>query len=518
MDFAAKPASAFLERTGTCGENVMWKHIRRHGDLRRSTFAHALWTAAIMAACAPAFAVHVNQHGLGQVLLYPYYTTRTTPSGGPFNSLLVVTNTTADTKIVRIRARESKNGRQVASINVYLVPFDSWTAAILPPSPGSMAPELLSNDQSCIDPQPPGPPYILPFSNAQYSGPNADFEDDSLARAGEGFVEVFEMGVIKDPAILAALQAVRSFPVLPDCPPAVAVSLDDATKIGPPTGGLMGSAFLVNVNAGTLYSYDATALDDFSQVALWSRSTASAPTLDDVNPKTSRVLDGMTLHQSAWDVAKGARAADPVSAVLMQNQLLNFFVLDPGTRSGTDWIVTLPTKPSYVSVAGASSTPPTPFESSFAKGGAPDSFGVITPSLCSYPTLAITGAFDREGIPMPPAPCFGVPLPAVRLTIYWTVNVITFGNPGVFGSDASVSFFTGFPNGWAHIGPLPNAAPSPAHKLVSTDNPPVTYFGLPMIGFMANNFTNGALTIPGGGPVLSNYGATSAHRGLLKIE
>jgi hypothetical protein len=45
----------------------------------------------------------------------------------------------------------------------------------------------------------------------------------------------------------------------------------------------------------------------------------------------------------------------------------------------------------------------------------------------------------------------------------------------------------------------------------------VTYFGLPMIGFMGNNYVNETLAGPSG-PVLSNYSATSPHRGLLRIE
>ena len=88
----------------------------------------SMLAVAITAASPVAPAVQLSQHGLGQVLLYPYYTIRTTPRAGPYNSLFIVTNTSPDTKVVRIRFRESKNGRPVASINVYLVPNDSWAA------------------------------------------------------------------------------------------------------------------------------------------------------------------------------------------------------------------------------------------------------------------------------------------------------------------------------------------------------------------------------------------------------
>ncbi len=236
------------------------------------------------------------------------------------------------------------------------------------------------------------------------------------ARTGEGYIEVFEFGVVKDTAVLAALKTDRTVSgVVPDCPTAVAVALDDVSKIGPPTGGLMGSGFLINVFAGTLYSYDATALDDFTRVALWSRPTASTPTLDDVNPKLSRVFDGAILRQSSWDVAKGARPADPVSAVLMQDQLLNFFVLDQGTASNTDWIVTMPTKPNYVSVTGAIAPPPSPFASTFNKGGAPDSFDYKF-DPCRGQNGGRSIAYDREAYSAEgPAGCAGIPPPLIQI-------------------------------------------------------------------------------------------------------
>ena len=478
---------------------------------------------AITAASPVAPAVQLSQHGLGQVLLYPYYTIRTAPRAGPYNSLFIVTNTSPDTKVVRLRFRESKNGRPVASINVYLVPNDSWAGAVVP-DPNSTGAELFWYDQSCTDPAVAASPAILAFSNAQYTGPSADFEDSSLARTGEGYIEVFELGVVKDPIVLAALKPDRKARgVVPDCPAALAISLDDASKIGPPTGGLMGSGFLINVNAGTLYPYDATALDDFSRIALWTRPTATTPTLDDVNPKTSRILDGAVLRQSSWDVAMGARPADPVSAVLMADQVLNHFVLDPGTGSGTDWIVTMPTKPNYVSVVGAIAPPPSPFESSFNMGGAPDSFDVKF-EPCQNLTGGRTIAYDREGYSAEETFGCGVPPGRIPFALPWTANVVTFNpssSPSVFASTSSTGYIVASSrsNGWLRLAPFGNSTPSPTHKMVSTDSPPVTYYGLPMIGFMANSYYNGAIPNPSGsGSLLSAYGATSPHKGMTRIE
>jgi hypothetical protein len=479
-----------------------------------------------------ASAVHVATNGVGQVLLFPYYTVRATTPGVQYNTLVIVTNTAADTKVLRVRFRESKNGRPVASMNVYLVPNDSWTAGIVPTT-DLIGAAILSYDQSCVDPPLPVAPATLAFSNAQYSGANTDFEDDSLARTSEGYIEVFELGVVKDSSVLAALQPDRTVSgVVPDCGSALAVSLDTPTKIGAPTGGLMGSGFIVNVFAGTLYSYDAAALDDFSRVALWSRATATGPTLEDVNPKVSRIFDGASVRENSWDVAKGAHPADPVSAALMQNELRNYFVLDSATASATDWIVTMPTKPHYASVVGTAAPPPAPFASRFNKGGAPDSFETERPSCYGAPAGA-TVTYDREGH-RSSSPCPGFPIlpPHTPFALAWTANVVTFINnyggrgAGVFGSGSSANLELASPlpgdvpsNGWTRLAPFPNSPPSADHKLTSTDSPPVTFYGLPMIGFMANSFYNGNVPDPAGhGVLLSAYGATSPHKVKARIE
>jgi hypothetical protein len=328
------------------------------------------------------------------------------------------------------------------------------------------------------------------------------------------------MGVVQDPTALAALHPMRvnDLSVLPDCAAALAVQLDNVTKVSPPTGGLMGSGFIINVLDGTLYPYEATALDDFSQVASWAPVTDSGPTLQDVNPKASDVPDASGYRHSTWDPTKGAHPADPVSAVLMQDQLLNYFILDAGTASETDWVVTMPTKPFYADPALTNSHNAfPPFEAAFTAGGAPDYFG-ISPTTLFYRNQGDTNLYDREGrylvgtgdlAPNPPPP-----------TIYlkWTANVLTFYPGKLFASSESVFIFSlpPFPNGWARLVPF-QYTDSPVHQLVSTDVPPQTYFGLPMIGFMANNYVNGTLPGPTG-PVLSNYGATSPHKGLIRIQ
>ena len=63
--------------------------------------------------------------GVGQVLLFPYYTVN-----GGNQTLLSVVNTTQRVKAVRVRFLEGRNSKQALGFNVYLAPFDTWTAAV----------------------------------------------------------------------------------------------------------------------------------------------------------------------------------------------------------------------------------------------------------------------------------------------------------------------------------------------------------------------------------------------------
>src|SRR5690349_512563 len=97
-----------------------------------NTFKKKSLYAALAAVSAPgattaAEAVNVNPDGLGQVLIYPYYTTRADAAGNSYNSLLSVVNSTASGKAVKVRFLEGKNSREVLDFNLFLSPYDVWT-------------------------------------------------------------------------------------------------------------------------------------------------------------------------------------------------------------------------------------------------------------------------------------------------------------------------------------------------------------------------------------------------------
>src|SRR4051812_8519493 len=89
----------------------------------------ALTAAGFITANGTVQAVNVSADNRGQVLLYPYYTTRADSAGNAYATLLSVINATASAKSVRVRFLEGKNSREVTGFNLFLSPFDVWTAA-----------------------------------------------------------------------------------------------------------------------------------------------------------------------------------------------------------------------------------------------------------------------------------------------------------------------------------------------------------------------------------------------------
>src|SRR5215210_6401525 len=98
---------------------------------QKSLYA-ALAGLGALGATGAAEAVNLNPDGLGQVLIYPYYTTRADGGGNTYTSLLSVVNSTSSAKAVKVRFLEGKNSREVLDFNLFLSAYDVWTAAILP--------------------------------------------------------------------------------------------------------------------------------------------------------------------------------------------------------------------------------------------------------------------------------------------------------------------------------------------------------------------------------------------------
>ena len=239
-------------------------------------------------------AVNLSEDGTGNVLLFPYYTVRTTSGGNAYNTYLNITNTTTSTKAVKVRFREGRASKEVLDFNVFLSPFDMWTAAITPTADGA---QISTQDKSCTIPSfTPG--VGVPFRNVKYVGDGAG---DLLDRTREGYIEVLEMATYELTSVTGAgaLHKADGNPV--NC--SVVVDLVAAAEAKGVSGGVMGSLQLINPGAGASASFNPTALDNFypplPNFSIYRDTGSPNPDMTDSGPSSAVKFQVTTLPASA---------------------------------------------------------------------------------------------------------------------------------------------------------------------------------------------------------------------------
>jgi hypothetical protein len=484
---------------------------------KKSLYA-ALAGLSALGATGVAQAVSVNADGLGQALVYPYYTVRESSAGRANTSLLTVINSTASAKAVKVRFLEGKNSREVLDFNLYLSKKDVWVAAVVPTATGA---GVFTPDLSCTTPKVSNSSTTpTEFVNYAYTGSASDNADSSLDRTREGYIEIIEMGnIITDTADPDSVyNSVTHVSGVPACTGLSDAATSAATVTG--NGGLFGGLTIINVNAGTEISYDAVALDNFSAVPLWNPPGSVLPNLANVNPKTSVVTSGTQTFITDWSAIPPNNPADPVTAVFMHNNVYNEFVVETATASGTDWVLTMPTKGFYVPV-GPGTNPGRLFMRNFnGNSGSCDDISVTQ--------------YDREERTVASSVSFSPPPPTTTDSICWEANVISVNGKNPLGSKNNLNLPTTFQNGWLALSFTPNTTATAKHMLVGgastvcTVNPttpassacaagPVntTFVGLPIIGFAVETFANGNVGTP---PVMSIYAGSFVHKYTRQIQ
>ena len=253
-------------------------------------------------------AVMVNPNGLGQVLIYPYYTVRSPAGAGVanYNTLLSIVNTTSSQKAVKVRFREGKASKEVLDFNVFLSPYDMWTASLEPAGGAAGGVKLFTNDTSCTIPKIPA--TGVDFRNSRYIGDGA--ADNSLARLREGYFEVIEMATYTDGSVIAKNSKHTSSRVPKDC----SLVTDDAAyeEQRLPQGGLTGTASLVSPGSGLNAATDPTVLVNFKFGANYQDTGQIAPDMSDADT-FSTTADGFgNAILANWTLGE-----DAVSAALM---------------------------------------------------------------------------------------------------------------------------------------------------------------------------------------------------------
>lgn len=302
--------------------------------------------AGVAGLAGVANAVILNPDGIGQVLLYPYYTVN-----GDNTTLISVVNTSDNVKAVKVRFLESMNSKEVLDFNLYLSPFDVWTANIHENAAGE--PGILTNDTSCIAPS--GVTGVFTkFREYEFSNwrpdelgrtTSGDAPAKNESRKRQGHIEVIEMGdLIGDahlnskhglhdgewkprncswfhaqwaqpvvggaPSWLAESGGVVDQPNFGKglhsvCAPGAGVVTEtgaracntEAGGVGG-QGGLFGSAFIVNGAEGTAYSYNAEALNGFYTIGA---ETAPNPLDKNLHYAPGTVLPSLEQATNAFD-------------------------------------------------------------------------------------------------------------------------------------------------------------------------------------------------------------------------
>jgi len=432
----------------------------------------ALAGLGVLTLAGTAEAVMVNPNGLGQVLIYPYYTVRASnaPSAGQFNTLLSIVNTTGSTKAVKVRFREGAASKEVLDFNVFLSPHDVWTASVTPS--GDAGASIATVDNSCTIPKLLGNPQEFRTFDS-----DADIIGTSRpGRVTEGYFEVFEMATY-DPADPVAVNSTHSGGVPLNC----AAVTDAAAAVNPlpPTGGLSGEASLINVQGGELYSEDATALTQFwdqtATTGSYSTTADDTPTFANAFPNASAVDSLGRIITGGFDTGELAS-----TAALQRQAVINEFSLTDATLSGTDWVVTMPTKHHLVTETTAIS----PFQNRLTRNGACDD---VTFTLYDREEFA-TQAAGADFSPSPPA--------GAGSQLCWEANVIAFARPStnvtiganLLGSANRVDLTTDKAAGWMQLtfraGAINGATFGTAGydpQTGVTFTPDATFSGLPVI-------------------------------------
>lgn len=503
----------------------------------------ALFTAVLagLGTVGTAEAVYLNPNGTGQVLVYPYYTVQSA-GGNAWNTYLSVVNTTTRAKALKVRVLEGKTSAEVLDFNLFLSPNDVWTAAIIPGATATDAARIVTTDVSCTNPVGQMRADLggtgEPFRNFQYSTGGDALPGTGLDRTREGYVEILEMGTLTGAWATAVTHTSAGTPA--NCGVVQGQTLTPSS-IENPSGGLSGTGTLINVNNGQDAGYKADALEAWRSASFYTDAGFITPSLADASPATSVVvrageIDPVTgasvfieADRSTFVTTSGVPAgARAVASVYMHTAVINEYILDTGSASLTDWVITQPLKRVFVS----STTAAQPYTNVLTASGACETIGFTFFNREERSATAAGADFS----PLPPA---GSPN-----SLCWESNVLSIRNgqahttasttsSAVLGSVnlTNVNVTSTFQNGWARLTFTGAGAAtlgmgsstterafmdSTAAATTVSATAPATFFGLPVTGFMVRTFRNGNLAC-GTATCQGNYGSLFKHSYATRI-
>lgn len=316
------------------------KHSKLHQALAMAT---VLGGASVGLFAPSAGAVNLSQQGLGEVLIFPYYTSRDN-----WSTLLSVINTQDTTLAVRFRIHEARNSRDVQDFTVVLSPYDVFAGTISADTAGLTSFTPASGDKTCIvaDGTKPSPyvyPTTIPFKVSGFTsgntdgGPGIEYPANpapAIDRLREGYVEVFVMGHAAATTEIAKDAKHAPLGAPPGCGKIVAAFskaniLKTARQFGEPVNALKGNYSFVNSARGVSAGGTAVALANFVDI----------PTVDSATgltiPAPARpACGGATPVLGTPSTGTGHMFLEPAGSLATSQRNFNWDPSDNGGNSG----------------------------------------------------------------------------------------------------------------------------------------------------------------------------------------
>ena len=478
----------------------------------KKKLSQAIALATMVGAAASANAMNINQDGLGEVLLYPLYTTENGNS-----TLINLTNTTDEIKAVKVRFLEGMNSKEVLDFNLYLSPHDQWSGVVALNEKGE--PTLFTGDTSCTVGSIPAAGET--FKNYEYgAGSKKDTKDakyHTMERAKIGHIEVIEMGEVqKDFKLVGDITAAEAiihgtsganYRVPGNCG-AVSKAFqaggnwytNQTVGMNEVSGGLYGAAAIINVEQGWQSSNDALALDNTTSSATAIRHYKPGYVDPSLKHTDSDIFFKNGVEAYATDYNDVDENLNAVSALLMKESIYNDYVVGAGLNAQTDMVITFPTKRDYVNGADAPFAP-------FTEKWSFDNAKACEPVSISY--------WDNEEQFDQVSEGEFSPLPETEaIALCYETNTFSISGSDVLGGKFvghDMAFKPEFQIGWVDF-----TFNETGHSLVvqdESDDSDITLKGLPAFGYSVVVTQNGDV-----GGLLSNYAATFNHKSKTTMD
>ena len=412
----------------------------------------------------------VNESGTGHMLLVPYYTAQ----DGNMSVFHVVNTDTTNGKALKVRFRGASNSDDVLDFQVFMSPGDVWTAAVV--KGANDVASLVTADGTCTL---PAIAKNTPVSFVQDRLPAADKANNTR----EGYVEIFNMADIDSskqavyggvgntiPVNAPLYTAIKHVNGVAPCSDSVLqgtlASGAGTPGLLPPTAGLMGSWYIINVPQSTTFSGAANAIlaTGATRNVFYPQMAGNAPIGKSADPLFKSAILAPQFYDlpdlstpylvATTDDQAGADAqAAALTAALAQTSVINQFSTDASITAKTDWVFSMPTRRYNVAANYAVASTNAAYRVYNAAVGSYFTAGNTTVNAAGQICLSSINQtfFDREETFATSGAVFS-PGNVTRLPLCGEVSVLSFASGSVLGADvAKSSAGATYANGWGRV-------------------------------------------------------------------